>query len=59
MDALIVALQTEDVAKWQAVRDDFSAGCSYMPNQYCGLIETSAGSGTAACQLVSNACVAA
>jgi len=58
MDALIVALQTEDTAKWQAVWDDYNTGCGYMPNQYCGLIETSSGSATPACQLVNNACVA-
>merc|ERR1712226_106160 len=59
MENLIVALQTEDTAKWQTVFDTFSSNgmsCSYLPTQYCELMETSNGSGTQACELVNGIC---
>merc|ERR1712045_556740 len=59
MENLILALQTEDTAKWQTVYDTFKSSgmsCSYLPNQYCELIETSSGSGTQACELVNAVC---
>lgn len=59
MESLILALQTEDAAKWQTVYDKFKPngmGCSYLPTQYCELMETSAGSNTQACELVNGVC---
>jgi len=59
MENLILALQTEDVVKWQTTYDAFKSngfGCSYLPSQYCELIETSSGSNTQACQFANSSC---
>jgi len=56
IENLIAALLVEDTEKWQKVFDDFSTGCTYIPTQYCEVMQTSQGSQTPACTLDNGVC---
>lgn len=53
IDALILKLQQDDTASWQAAFTQYSMDCSYVPGAYCESMQTS---NTQACEVCGNSC---
>lgn len=55
IDALILKLQEDDTAAWQAAFTQYSMECSYVPGSYCAAMQRDS---TQACEVCGNDCQA-